>query len=131
MHQLLLSEVELKFTKRIAVVLAVVLVSLGVGATAASASYNNCPAGERVCTYNDTFGNGGNYNYSYNGVNHCINIGYPWNDAIRSMWNQSSHRVVFYLDAGCSNGFLNRWAYEPGEKESAIAGEWSSLMWIS
>jgi hypothetical protein len=121
----------LSLFKRVGVVLAIVLVSLGVGATAAYAGWNSCPAGERVCTYNDTYGNGSNYNYSYNGVDNCINIGYPWNDAIRSMWNQSSHKVMFYLDANCSNGSINRWLYYPGTKEYAIGGEWSSLKWTN
>jgi peptidase inhibitor family I36 len=121
----------IKVLRQALVVLVAVGVLLGIGATAASASWNSCPAGERVCTYSETFGNGSNYNYSFTYVNNCINIGYPWNDAIQSLWNRSSHEVMFYLDANCSNGSFNRWLWWPGEKETASGAEYSSLRWVS
>jgi hypothetical protein len=123
-----------KVFQRVGVVLATVLVLLGVGATAASAStaIDRCPAGDRVCTYMLNYGGGAQYDYSY-WLNHCYNIGAPWNDVIHSLYNQSdTHRVMFYADAGCANGSFLRVLYWPNTGDDAMGNSgYSSLMWVA
>jgi hypothetical protein len=85
---------------RIASIIAALALAMGITFVAASpahAAWEGCPTGARVCTYINA--NGGTPVYYYTGpIGTCIDIGYPYDEEISSVWNRFTfHKVYFYM----------------------------------
>lgn len=93
--------------RRIGTILAALALASGITAVAASPAYaawEGCPT-NAVCTY--LHANGGTPVYYYTGpIGTCIDIGYPYDENISSVWNRMLfHKVQFYqVNDTCSGG---------------------------
>lgn len=111
--------------RRILVVFTALGLLLGVGATAAQASYSDCTDGaELVCMWTSTGGDG--TRYSVAGVSgFCSNITAGDNTADSFMNNRSSKHVQFYQLSNCQGYVLcrqgsNGWINCPGSLDNPL-----------
>lgn len=96
----------MKYRKALATLVVALLASAGLLAvtTAPAAAHvaNGCQA-NWFCTYIDTYFGGGMYAYDYP-AGACVNIGWPYDNAISSIHNNRSGAVTLFDGYGCTNG---------------------------
>lgn len=120
-----------KVAAQLAVVVSLVLVTIGLTALPASA---NIPCPDNVvCTYRDGNESGDMYYYTYPGYDACITIGGSWNDSISSVNNTTGKYAIFHHDVGCNNTVLFRVKAGPNQKTNFvltyIQDQASSFQW--
>lgn len=88
--------------KRIGAVLVTAALLLGLAATPASASVDNCFTVPRICVwFASDFAGSPDYVWT-NPPNGCINFGSAINDKVRSVRNRAGWIATFYTDHGCA-----------------------------
>lgn len=115
-----------KTLNQVGALLVVVLVALGVSAVPAAAQPHwFCPAGERVCLFDGSFGEPPSYDYSR--LPGCMNLNAAWNDIANSVTNNSSLRVHLNQDVNCSGGGL--WI-DAHSSKALIPAVWLSSLYF-
>lgn len=94
-----------RIAQRAAAFLAAIAAIIALAGSPAQAAWT-CEYGY-ICVYETEYGNGASYRWGPNTPTGCYNLGYPWNDRVRSVYNRQYRNVTFHIHAGCSSANSN------------------------